>query len=512
MKPFWMLSILVIILIVLSSAGCTTPTTQNASTNQTIDGITIPTTTGSPTPAEARQIAAAAYTYGYPLVFMDVFKEHSIAVPAPDPALGVAPINQLARPYQVPPTTGLRNQLFPYPNVDTSYIQAWLNLTKEPMVLSVPAANGRYYVMQLTDAWMDDFPSLGSRTTGNGSGNFAFVSPGWNGTLPANVTRIQAPTNAVLVGGRAQQNGPADRPAATAFLDNVTLTPLSAWDTNYTPPSTVPGNANVTSQDLTASASYAQIANMTPDAFYGRMATVMGGNPPHSADKPVVDQVARIGIIPGTPFDWNGLNATMQSAITQGYQDGVAQVNAAAASWPDVVVENGWNTIYNGGAFGTNYTLRAGMTLGIPLQALPQDALYSISKTNATGAPYSGASNYVLHFANNSTPPVNAFWSVTLYDSQAYFVPNPTNRYAITSHIGNLTYNPDGSLDIYVQNASPGGNKESNWLPAPSGAFQLMLRQYWPQESALNGSWVPPPVLTVGPATTTTNATAASAS
>jgi hypothetical protein len=510
MKPFWMLSILVIIIIVLSSAGCTSPATQSATTNQTIDGITIPTTTGSPTPAEARQIAAAAYVFGYPLVFMDVYKDYQTAVPAPDPARGVAPINEIARPYQVPQTTAATSNPYPFPPVDFSGIGGWLNLTKEPMVLSVPAANGRYYVIQLTDGWMDDFPSLGTRTTGNESGAYAFVGPGWNGTLPSNVTRIQAPTNTVWYAGRAQQNGPADLPAVAVFLDNVTLTPLSAWGTNYTPPATVPVNTTVTA-DSRASTSYAEIANMTPDVFYGRMTTIMGGNPPHNADTPVINQIARVDIIPGAPFNWSGLNATMQNAITQGYQDGIAQVNAAAAHWPGVPVVNGWVMPYTAGAYGTNYTLRAGMALASPLYNLPQDALYSQSFINATGVPYSGAYNYVLHFANHSTPPVNAFWSITLYDSQGFFVPNPINRYVISPHLGNLTYNPDGSLDIYIQNASPGANKESNWLPTPSGGFQFVLRQYWPQEEALNGSWVPPAVQTVGPATTTTNATTSAA-
>src|SRR5450759_816252 len=269
MRPLWMLSILVIIIIELSSAGCTNPAIQNASNNQTIDGITLPPTTGSPTPAEARQIAAAAYVFGYPLVFMDVWKDHQTAVPSPDLTRGVAPINQLVRLYQTPPTaaTGVSAS---YPNVDFSNIVAWLNLTQEPMVLSVPASNGRYYVVQMADAWMNDFSSLGSRTTGNES---------------------------------------------DAFLDNVTLTPLSAWGTNYTPPTNVPVNPSVNGTDLTAPASAAQVANMTPDVFYSRMATLMGGNPPHSADTPVIDQIARIGIIPGKPFAWNGLNATMQDAI-----------------------------------------------------------------------------------------------------------------------------------------------------------------------------------------------------
>ncbi len=222
MKPFWMLSILIIIIIVLSGAGCITPTTQNASTNQTIDGITIPTTTGTPTPAEARQIAAAAYVYGYPLVWVDVYKDHQTAVPAPNVTLGVAPINQLARTYQGQLATASLNLPFPFATYDWAYNQAWLNLTKEPMVLSLPASNGRYYVVQLVDAWQSDLPSIGSRTTGNESGNFALVGPGWNGTIPANVTKIQAPTNTILVAPRAQQDGPADLPAAAAFMDNFT--------------------------------------------------------------------------------------------------------------------------------------------------------------------------------------------------------------------------------------------------------------------------------------------------
>jgi hypothetical protein len=211
------------------------------------------------------------------------------------------------------------------PNVDTLYAVAWLNITKEPVVLSVPASNGRYYVIELMDAWQNVFAAPGSRTTGNGSGNFAIVGPGWNGTLPSNVTKIQSPTNAVFVGGRAQQNGPADIPAAIAFQNQWTLTPLSAWGTNYTPPTNVPVNPNVN----TTATPVDQTAHMTPSEFYGRMATLMAANPPSSADKPVVDQIARIGIVPGTPFDWNGLNATMQGAITQGAQDRLAQVNAA---------------------------------------------------------------------------------------------------------------------------------------------------------------------------------------
>jgi hypothetical protein len=400
-------------------------------------------------------------------------------------------MNQIARASSTPPA---QYKGVTRPNVDTLYTTGWFNLTKEPIVLTVPEANGRYYVATLYDAWQNVFASPGSRTTGNGFGNFAIVGPRWNGTLPSNVTKLQSPTNTVFLGARIQQNGPSDLPAAVAFENGIKVTPLSAWGTNYVPPTNVAVNPNV---NMTATP-VQQVANMTPATFLGRMAMVMGGNPPSSADKPVTVQVARIGVVPGKPFDWNGLNVTTQNAITQGIQDGMAQVQAAGLSFPGAVEKNGWTTSYNVGAYGTNYTLRAGVALSYILINLPQDALYPSSNTNTTGAPYSGAYDYVLHFPANGTPPANAFWSVTMYGTDNYLAPNSINRYAISPHLGNLTYNPDGSLDIYIQQTSPGPAKESNWLPAPPGQFYLAMRLYWPQESALNGSWVPPTVQQLG--------------
>jgi hypothetical protein len=494
MRPFW-ISGVIILIVALACTGCTTQNPGTATASQTIDGITIPTTTGPPTPDEARQIAAAAYVYGYPLVFMDVLKEHQTAVPAPDILRGLAPANQMVRVYQVP--IDQFQSRAPWPITDASYVGAWLDLTEGPVVLSVPPSDGRYYVIMLEDPWTIDLSSVGTRTTGDGPGNFAVAGPGWEGTLPPDVTMIQSPSRYVMLAGRAQLNGPADLPATAAFLDNVTLTPLGAWGTNYTPPASVPVTSKVT-PDALASASAAFVANMSPDAFYDRLAMAMESSPPYPVDKPVIDQIARIGIVPGTPFDWSGMNATMQDAIAQGTLDGIAQVNAAAVDWPGDVVVHGWKVVYDMGAYGTNYALRAGLAAGYGAGNLKDDALYWWSSANATGVPYSGGNNYVLHFDRNSIPPANAFWSVTMYDIDGNFVPNPLNQYAISSHSGNLTYNPDGSIDIYIQNASPGIDKESNWLPAPPDGFMLILRMYWPQESALNGSWVPPEVQMAG--------------
>ncbi|MGA3360127.1 MAG: DUF1254 domain-containing protein [Halobacteriota archaeon] len=484
--------LILIALLVVAACGCAT-TTQNATTsaNQTIGGITLPTTTGPPTPAEARQIAAAAYVYGYPLVLMDLTKDRQTAAPAPTSDGTAAPVNQFAR------ACTMCNASFttvPSPNADALFSFAWLNLTKEPMVLSVPNTTGRFCVMELLDGWTNVFASPGTRTIGTDPGNFAIVGPGWNGTLPAGLTKIEAPTETVWIAGRTQLNGPGDLPAASALLAQYKLTPLTAWGTTYTPPTNEPVNPNVDTKTPPVDL----VANMTPATFYGKMATLMVANPPNTADKPVVDQMARIGLAPGTPFDWNGFNSTIQDAIAQGAKDGLAYVPPAGRGLPDAVRVDGWVFSYNLGKYGTNYTTRARAAWEGIGANLPEDALYQASRTDANGTLYNGAHEYVMHFAKNSTPPVNAFWSLTMYNDQQLFVDNPINRYAISPHLGPLKYNADGSLDIYIQRASPGSDKESNWLPAPSGGFNLMLRMYWPQESVLNGSWVPPAVLQVG--------------
>ena len=348
--------------------------------------------------------------------------------------------------------------------------------------------------MPILDAWTNVFASPGKRTTGTGAGDFAIVGPGWNGTLPAGLTKITSPSETAWIIGRTQVNGPADAPAVNALQAQYKLTPLSAWGTAYTPPTNVPVNPNVDTKTPPVD----QVANITPATYYGTMATLMVANPPSTADKPVVDQIARIGIVAGKPFDLNGVNTTIQNSVAQGAKDGLAQVNAAGQNLPGSVAIHGWTFSYHLGNYGTNYTLRAGTAWVLLGANLPEDALYSFSRLDANGNAYSGANNYVMHFDKNSTPPTNAFWSLTMYNNRQFFVANPINRYAISPHLGPLKYNADGSLDIYIQNASPGPDKESNWLPAPSGGFNIVLRVYWPQESLLNGSWVPPGVQQVG--------------
>ena len=285
----------------------------------------------------------------------------------------------------------------------------------------------------------------------------------------------------VWIVGRTQVNGSADVPAVNALQAQYKLTPLSAWGANYVPPNNVPVDPDVDTKTPPVD----QVAHMMPATFYGKMATLMVANPPSTADQPVVDQMARIGIVAGTSFDWNGLNASIQSAIMQGAKDGLAQVKTGALNPASSVVIHNWVCNYHLGNYGTNYALRAGIAV-VGLGAnLPEYAWYPLSRLDADGNPYTGAHNYIMHFDKNCTPPVNAFWSLTMYNNRQFFVTNPINRYAISPHLGPLKYNADGSLDIYMV------ARAVDW-------FNLALRLYWPQESALNGSWVPPGVQQVG--------------
>jgi len=324
------------------------------------------------------------------MVLMDLTKYQMTAVPAPTPDGTTAPINQFANAL-ISPDASYTTVVSP--NVDTLYSAAWLNLSKEPIVLSVPNTNGRYYLIPMLDAWTNVFASPGKRTTGTGAGDFAVVGPRWNGTLPAGLTKIASPSETVWIIGRTQVNGPADAPAVNTLQAQYKLTLLSAWGTNYMPPTNVPVNPNV---DTTAPP-VDQVANMASATYYGTMATLMAANPPNTADKPVVDQMARIGIVAGKPFDLNSLNTTIQSAVAQGAKDGLAQVNDLSKSLPSSTVIHNWNCNYHLGNYGTNYALRAGIS-NVGLGAnLPEDAWYPMSRLDANGTAYTGA--HKLHHA-----------------------------------------------------------------------------------------------------------------
>jgi hypothetical protein len=467
----------------LGIIGCSKPVERSSEQAVGTAGTTQPSTPGTLTEAEARQLGIDAAVYGYPMVLVDVTKQVQTNVATPEHN-GRAPINQFSN-FLKYPTAAYRDVV--RMNVDTLYSFAWLDLSKEPLVLSVPRTHGRYYLLPIMDAWTDVFASPGKRTTGTETGDFAVVGPNWNGTLPSGMKELKSPTNTAIIAGRTQASGSADYAAVNAIQKQYHLTPLSAFGKPYAPP------AGVVDPQIDMKTPPAdQVNRMSAETFFNRLATLMTSNPPAAADAPMLAKLARIGVVPGRTFDISSLDPAVRKGLDGSVQTAVGKMGAAAKEIG--TSENGWRvppvTLAD---FGTDYELRGEIALiGIGAN-LAKDAVYPTAFVDGDGSPLTGENRYLVHFDKGGLPPVNAFWSTTMYDAASFLVANPINRYNIAGWMP-LKYNPDGSLDVYVQHDSPGTQKESNWLPAPAGSFNVTLRMYWPKESVLGGSWKPPAI------------------
>lgn len=431
---------------------------------------------------EATDIGIDAYVYGYPLVTMEMTRRVMTNVAAPDG--NHAPMGQflLKREY---PDASFRDVTAP--NADTLYSTAWLDLAKEPFVLTLPDEDGRYYLMPMLSGWTDVFEVPGKRTTGTKAQNYAITGPNWKGSLPEGFNELKSPTNMVWILGRTYCTGtPEDYKACHAIMDKYHLLPLSAYGKPYIPPV---GKVDP-SVDMKTPVRE-QVHKLNTLAYFTLLASLMKDNPPSQADAPILAKLAKIGIVPGRDFD-----PTKLPAVAAGNIDGAAQERILGHFKQGGTNLNGWLFSIKTGLYGTDYLQRAFITaIGLGANR-PQDAVYPTSGVDSEGKPYSGANKYVIHFAKDETPPTNAFWSVTMYNDKYFFVDNPLNKYTVSPR-NNLKYNEDGSLDVLIQNESPGKDHEENWLPAPSGKFVLMMRIYWPKNtppSILDGSWAPPAV------------------
>lgn len=434
---------------------------------------------------DATEIGIEAYVYGYPLVTMEVTRRVMTNVATPQGSH--APMGQflLMRKY---PDAAFKDVTAP--NADTLYSTAWLDLAKEPYVLSLPDMEDRYFLMPMLSGWTNVFEVPGKRTTGTKAQAYAITCPKWKGTLPAGVKELKAPTDMVWILGRTYCTGtPEDYKACHAIMDKYQLVPLSAYGKPYTPPV---GTVDPTIDTKTAVR--AQVHSMDAVAYFTLLSKLMKDNPPAREDAPILDKLAKIGLVPGKDFDAAKLPAAAAKAIPETAQQQIMGHFKTAGS--DV---NGWIFTTKAGIYGTDYLQRALITaIGLGANR-PQDAVYPTSEVDTDGKPYSGANNYTVHFAKGQTPPADAFWSITMYNAEYFFVDNPLNKYTVSPR-NDLKYNADGSLDLYIQHKSPGKDKEANWLPAPEGKFVLMMRLYWPKQSdpsIIDGTWKPPAVKAV---------------
>ena len=438
------------------------------------------------TEQEAQSIAVDAYIYFYSLVTMDVTRKQLTNKPPGSGSLG-GPMNTFANADAFPSADF---KAVVRPNFDTLYSSGYLDLTKEPMVVSVPDTGGRYYLLPILDMWSDVFASPGWRTTGTQAGNFLVTPRGWSGAVPAGFAQIEAPTPYVWIIGRTKTDGPPDYDAVHKIQAGYKITPLSEWGK---PPKPVEIKIDPSVDMKTPPKT--QVDTLSGDKYFTYAAELLKLHPPHLTDQPIVARMKRISIEPGKSFDMSKVDPVMKKALEDAP---AAAQNLMAWKVPTIArVVNYWSMNTDTmGVYG-NYYLKRAIVAQLGLGAnLPEDAIYPLNLADETGKPLDGASKYTIHFDKGAAPPVNAFWSVTLYDSDGFQVANSLNRFAVSSWMP-FKHNPDGSLDLYFQNESPGTDKEANWLPAPKGAFNLTMRLYAPKSDALTGKWNPPLVTKV---------------
>ena len=429
-------------------------------------------------------LATDAYIFGYPLVTMEMTRRIFTNVPKPEGTR--APMGQMIRLREYP-NASFRDVTAP--NADTLYTTAFFDVGKEPWVVSIPDMKDRYCLFPLLDGWTTVFQAPGKRTTGTKAQTYAITGPGWKGKLPSGVKEYKSPTNIVWLLGRIYCTGtPEDYAAVHKLQDEVKLVPLSSYGKPYTPP---PHTVDPSIDMKTAVRD--QVNKMDAKSYFTLLCELMKTNPPTAADAPQIAKFAKIGIVPGQDFDASKLKANFMKRIPGVSVDRIMiqfKINKAIKN------ENGFAFTTKTGIYGTDYLMRALITaIGLGANR-PQDAVYPTSEKDAHGKAYNGANKYVMHFPKGKLPPTQGFWSLTMYDSSYFFVENPLNRYSISPR-QNLKTNPDGSTDLYIQKDLPGKDKESNWLPAPSGDFILMLRMYWPSEkkpSIIDGTWTVPAV------------------
>lgn len=420
------------------------------------------------------QLATDAYVWGYPLVVTERTLQ-SLA--------RLAPVNRLT--FQ-PARSNVSTRTVVAPNTDTLYAVAPLDLRGEPYVLTLPAITDRYYVFQFLSAYTDSFAYVGTRATAGRAGSWMITPPGWHGTVPTGVTRIASPTPQLLMLGRFLVSSDADVARVHELGRHVTLEPLSSvTHTAPVPPPPAIGAPAGTPQSVRAAGI----------RFFDELGDALGVDPPVDArERATLESFAKLGIGPGRHPSDQVHDAAVRDALTHAVASGEQRITDGERH--STRADDGWLTNMNVGTYDHDALQRA-VVAKIGWGAnVPAEAVYAHSTGDSAGEPYDGAHDYVIHFDAGRLPPVHAFWSITLYGPDAFFVANPIDRYAIGDRTAGLQHGPGGSLDVYVQHDPPAGH-EANWLPAPAGPFYLSMRMYLPGRAVLDGTYRYPVVTRV---------------
>jgi hypothetical protein len=433
---------------------------------------------------DARMIAEEACVFGYPLLVMDAARRVHTAVPSASPQ--GAPANQFAHTRIL---ADARDRNVARPNVDSLGSVAWLDVSKEPVILNIPSID-RYFCLPIWSAWYDLLYVASTRTVGSGNRVFAIVGPWWEGNLPERVERVHSPTETVWINARFQASGVEDSEAVHRLQDQLRLTPLSEWGTAVEHhPQPFPTNVDQRSTPVE------QVDLMDASTFYSRLAKLLQKSRPRTCDLPVIEQLKQIGLEATEDFSLEDLPETTSHAMRTAATS--ARMKIAAAEEKAIpALANNWSLHVHPGRFETNYLNRA-VAVRLGLASSPVEDVVSLrTNTDSNGDFLKGTHQYVIRFDQSHIPPVNAFWSITLYNSKHLLAANSIQRHVI-GDLNKLRLSPDRSLSIYIQHEWPGVEKDSNWLPAPGEAFELVFQLYWPRLEVLHGRWRPPGVTRV---------------
>jgi hypothetical protein len=430
------------------------------------------TATVTATPDEARSIAKDAYVYAYPMLFnYKTLYEQVLDHSSKSYVGGFGKFRNYSQPY------GPENKDIVTPNNDTPYSWAWLDLRREPWVLTVPAVkDDRYYVFQWIDLFTYNFAYVGSRTTGNGAGHYLFAGPNWHGDTPKGIDKVfRSETDIILTLGRTALSGPADVKNVQAIQKHYQLTPLSAFEHTSAPPPAPAVSFPKWDEAKATSIDFISYLNFM----------LQFAQPTAASEVPLMQRFAKIGIVPGQAFDPAALPPATREAIEQGVADGKAALTEAQKH-----TTSSYDLFGSRQDLSSDYMKRAvAAAMGI-YGNTKEEAVYAGTRVNADRQQLLGSQPYVIHFDKKDLPPAKFFWSMTMYDLPGrHLVANPIHRYSIGDRTKGIQYGADGSLDIYVQHTSPGADKESNWLPAPEGAYTVIARIYGPQASVFDGTW-----------------------
>jgi hypothetical protein len=445
-----------------------------------------------------------SYVFGYPLVVMSTARAQALAAAGTD---GNAALNTL-RAQPMPDTT--HDELPPLADVDSLTANAWLDLSQEPVVVSVPNTHGRFLDARVLDMWTNVVWSTGAdaaaRTGAPKPRTIALVPPGWSGQLPSGVERIDAPSKNLWLGVRIAALEAREVPSARRLLDEVRIAPLSAYvaeHQHHAPhgkhgkreriaeharPRADDAHESLAAASSGLAANAAAVMQLDANAFFGKLADAMRDNPPPADDSNALRELADIGVKPGEPIHFPEAAA---SVIAAGVADGIKRAQTPPVN---AVSGNGWSWASDGtGKYRDDYALRAYATFAHPGAATCKDEVFPTALVDAKGKPLDGSNDYVMHFTRKTMPPARAYWTITAYTLDGALASGEVPHYSIDSH-DRVRRNHDGSMDIYVSSKSPGRARHSNWLPAPSGPFQLVMRVYAPQTQATDGSWAPPAI------------------